>query len=246
MRRKARQASKPENRPRLWGRHAVAAALANPDRKIVRISITHDAAAEFDIAPDVPVTYADAADLGRLVPRDAPHQGIVADVERLPDMWLADLLDEAEDGADIVRIGDLVEHQQGSAVLRLVEEIGEPDVGQPLHVGDNALVRRITGHEPAQIGGVGVGYGHVRRDVELGGGIVRDRDAHDLALRIGEGRGHRVAAPQARAVFWLACLACFASHDPLNGGAGPPWQVACPNIAAVIERCVDSRRTFRH
>ena len=32
MRRKARQASKAENRPRFWGRHAVAAALANPER----------------------------------------------------------------------------------------------------------------------------------------------------------------------------------------------------------------------
>jgi hypothetical protein len=30
MRRKARQATKAENRPRFWGRHAVTAALANP------------------------------------------------------------------------------------------------------------------------------------------------------------------------------------------------------------------------
>jgi 23S rRNA (guanosine2251-2'-O)-methyltransferase len=33
MRRKARQASKPENRPRFWGTHAVAAALDNPERR---------------------------------------------------------------------------------------------------------------------------------------------------------------------------------------------------------------------
>src|SRR3954463_16091135 len=38
MRRKARQATKAENRPRFWGRYAVAAALANPERVIVRIS----------------------------------------------------------------------------------------------------------------------------------------------------------------------------------------------------------------
>lgn len=118
MRRKARQASKPENRPRLWGRHAVAAALANPERKIVRISITHDAAAEFDIAPDVPVTYADAADLGRLVPRDAPHQGIVADVERLPDIWLADLLDEAEDGRPLLVLDQVTDPHNVGAILR--------------------------------------------------------------------------------------------------------------------------------
>jgi 23S rRNA (guanosine2251-2'-O)-methyltransferase len=98
MRRKARQATKAENRPRFWGRHAVAAALANPERDDRPIWVTPRAAPDFDIDPDIPVTFADAADLGRLVPRDAPHQGIVAEVERLPDIWLGDLLDEAEDG----------------------------------------------------------------------------------------------------------------------------------------------------
>ena len=38
---------------------------------------------DFDFAASIPVTFADVADLGRLVPRDAPHQGIVAEVERL-------------------------------------------------------------------------------------------------------------------------------------------------------------------
>ncbi len=93
MRRKARQASKPENRPRFWGRHAVAAALANPERSVAKIWVTREAAPDFDIDPSIPVTYADATDLGRLIPRDAPHQGIVAEVDRLPDLWLGDLLE---------------------------------------------------------------------------------------------------------------------------------------------------------
>lgn len=118
MRRKARQAVKPENRPRLWGRHAVAAALANPERRIVRISVTREAAASFEFDRSIPVTFADVADLGRLVPRDAPHQGIVAEVERLPDLLLADLLDEAEDGRPILLLDQVTDPHNVGAILR--------------------------------------------------------------------------------------------------------------------------------
>ncbi|HEV2865151.1 MAG TPA: RNA methyltransferase [Allosphingosinicella sp.] len=118
MRRKARQATKPENRPRFWGRHAVAAALANPAREVVRIWATREAAATVEIASSVPVTFADAADLGRLVPRDAPHQGLVAEVERLPDILLADLLDEAEDGRPLLVLDHVTDPHNVGAILR--------------------------------------------------------------------------------------------------------------------------------
>ena len=118
MRRKARQASKPENRPRFWGRHAVAAALANPDREVARIWVTREAAAEYDIDKSIPVTFADAADLGRLVPRDAPHQGIVAEVERLPDLPLADLLDGAEEGRPLLLLDHVTDPHNVGAILR--------------------------------------------------------------------------------------------------------------------------------
>ena len=118
MRRKARQASKPENRPRFWGRHAVAAALANPDRDIVRLWATREAAAHFDLPDGIPVTFADVADLGRLVPRDAPHQGIVAEVERLPERLLADLLDEAEDGRPLLVLDHVTDPHNVGAILR--------------------------------------------------------------------------------------------------------------------------------
>jgi 23S rRNA (guanosine2251-2'-O)-methyltransferase len=118
MRRKARQASKPENRPRFWGRHAVAAALANPERRIVRLWATREAAAAFELAPGLPITFADGADLGRLVPRDAPHQGIVAEVERLPDILLADLLDRAADGRPLVVLDQVTDPHNVGAILR--------------------------------------------------------------------------------------------------------------------------------
>jgi 23S rRNA (guanosine2251-2'-O)-methyltransferase len=118
MRRKARQASKPENRPRFWGRHAVAAALANPDREVIRLWVTREAAPDFDLPPSVPVTFADAADLGRLVPRDAPHQGIVADVERLDDILLADLLHEPPERRPLLVLDQVTDPHNVGAILR--------------------------------------------------------------------------------------------------------------------------------
>ncbi|MBX3561070.1 MAG: 23S rRNA (guanosine(2251)-2'-O)-methyltransferase RlmB [Sphingomonas sp.] len=118
MRRKARQATKPENRPRFWGRHAVGAALANPERAIVRIWATREAAGQLDIDAGIPVTFADVADLGRLVPHDAPHQGVVAEVERLEDILLADLLDRAEDGRPLLVLDQVTDPHNVGAILR--------------------------------------------------------------------------------------------------------------------------------
>jgi 23S rRNA (guanosine2251-2'-O)-methyltransferase len=117
MRRKARQAAKPENRPRFWGRHAVAAALANPERRVSRIWVTREAAAEFELG-DVPVTFADAADLGRLIPRDAPHQGIVAEVDRLDDLLLADLIEDAPEGRPLLVLDQVTDPHNVGAILR--------------------------------------------------------------------------------------------------------------------------------
>jgi len=117
MRRKARQATKAENRPRFWGRHAVAAALANPEREVVRLWATREAGAALDFGA-IPVTWSDVADLGRMVPRDAPHQGLVAEVERLDDILLADLLDGATDGRPLVVLDQVTDPHNVGAILR--------------------------------------------------------------------------------------------------------------------------------
>jgi len=97
MRRKARASSSPHNKPRFWGRHPVAAALANPERVVRKVWVTHEAAAAFDFPKQLQVTFAEVADLGRLVPNDAPHQGIVAEVDPLEDLFLGDVLMQAPD-----------------------------------------------------------------------------------------------------------------------------------------------------
>ena len=93
-RRGHRPGQAPAGRPRFWGRHAVTAALANPERTVRKVYGTREALASLDLPPVIPITYADVADLGRLVPADAPHQGLVADVDPLEEIWLGDLLDQ--------------------------------------------------------------------------------------------------------------------------------------------------------
>jgi 23S rRNA (guanosine2251-2'-O)-methyltransferase len=80
--------------PHLYGRHAVIAALANPERVIRKIWGTREVINALELPSNLPIVYADVADMGRYVPHDAPHQGLVAEVEPLEDIWLGDMLEQ--------------------------------------------------------------------------------------------------------------------------------------------------------
>ncbi|MDE2597612.1 MAG: RNA methyltransferase [Sphingomonadales bacterium] len=79
---------------RLWGRHAVEAALLNPERRHRKLWATREGVESLDgeLPANFPVEYAQAADLARLVARDAPHQGLVLDCDQLEDLFLEDVL----------------------------------------------------------------------------------------------------------------------------------------------------------
>ena len=112
-------------RPRFWGRHAVAAALANPERTVRKLWLTRETAAQLNVPAEIPVTYADVADLGKLVPADAPHQGVVAEVEPLEDMWLADLLAQGKDDArPLVVLDQVTDPHNVGAILRSAAAFG--------------------------------------------------------------------------------------------------------------------------
>ena len=108
--------------PRLYGRHAVTAALANPARVIRKIWGTRDAINALELPPTLPIVYSDVADLGRMVPSDAPHQGIVAEVEALDDIWLGDLLEEGAPDAQarrpILVLDQVTDPHNVGAILR--------------------------------------------------------------------------------------------------------------------------------
>lgn len=119
MRRGNRQATTHGNRPRFWGRHAVIAALANPERVVRKIWGTREALGALELPPVLPITYADVADLGRMVPSDAPHQGLVAEVEPLDDVWLGELLDRgAEDRRPLLVLDQVTDPHNVGAILR--------------------------------------------------------------------------------------------------------------------------------
>lgn len=106
-------------RPRFWGRHAVTAALANPERTVRKLWGTREALGVLDLPPLLPVTFAEVADLGRLVPADAPHQGLVAEVEPLEDVWLGDLIAQGrDDQRPLVVLDQVTDPHNVGAILR--------------------------------------------------------------------------------------------------------------------------------
>lgn len=123
-RKKSHQSHGSANRPRFWGRHAVAAALDNPERKVVKAWSTREAATFMQFPKELPVTFAEAPDLGRLVPSDAPHQGVVIEVEPLEDVWLGDLLAHADERAILLVLDQVTDPHNVGAILRSAAAFG--------------------------------------------------------------------------------------------------------------------------
>ena len=74
--------------------------------------------------PEVALTLAEAPDLGRLVPHDAPHQGVVIEVEPLEDAWLDGLLGEAPERAVLLVLDQVTDPHNVGAILRSAAAFG--------------------------------------------------------------------------------------------------------------------------
>ena len=123
-RKKSHQGHGTPQRPRFWGKHAVTAALDNPGRKVLRAWATRDSAAFMNFPKDVAVTLADVADLGRLVPHDAPHQGVVIEVEPLEEIWLDDILQSAGERSAVLVLDQVTDPHNVGAILRSAAAFG--------------------------------------------------------------------------------------------------------------------------
>lgn len=117
MARKNKSIKKTGGGLKFWGRHAIEAALDNPERVIKKISITREALATIEIPSDIAVVICDVADLGRVIPREAPHQGMVADVDPLPDRWLGEILDSGSN-RPLLLLDQVTDPHNVGAILR--------------------------------------------------------------------------------------------------------------------------------
>ena len=104
---------------RLWGRHAVEAALKNPARVHRKLWATREGIDSLDgeLPPDFPVEFADGPDLARLVARDAPHQGLVLECAPLEDMHLDEVL-SGDPARPLVVLDQVTDPHNVGAILR--------------------------------------------------------------------------------------------------------------------------------
>ncbi|WP_303782060.1 23S rRNA (guanosine(2251)-2'-O)-methyltransferase RlmB [Sandarakinorhabdus limnophila] len=106
--------------PRLYGRHAVFAALDNPERAFRKLWLTPATSKTIVVPQGLQVQIGDDHDLGRMCPPDAPHQGFVLEVEPLENVWLGDILKEANDGANrpIIVLDQVTDPHNVGAIMR--------------------------------------------------------------------------------------------------------------------------------
>lgn len=107
---------------RLWGRHAVEAALKNPARIHRKLWATREGVAALDgeLPAAFPVEWAEAADLARLVARDAPHQGLVLECAALDDVFLEDVIGDGP----VVVLDQVTDPHNVGAILRSAAAFG--------------------------------------------------------------------------------------------------------------------------
>lgn len=120
----------------LWGRHPVAAALANPDREVLALHLSDRAEAALseilgDISPNrrekLPAPKVlDGRDLTQMVPPDAVHQGLVVVARPLTGLSIETLTERLRDVPEalVVVLDQVTDPHNVGAVLRSAAAFG--------------------------------------------------------------------------------------------------------------------------
>jgi 23S rRNA (guanosine2251-2'-O)-methyltransferase len=111
----------------LYGLHAVEAALANPNRKVLRLHATENAAnrlAEALRARQIEPERVSPRDLDHLLGPDTVHQGVLLETEPLPEPDLAGLVEHAGRAGPLVVLDQVTDPHNVGAVLRSAAVFG--------------------------------------------------------------------------------------------------------------------------
>lgn len=121
------QAEAGEDKLRLFGVHAVEAALSNPDRRILRLVATENGEnrlAEPIRKRGLKAERASPRELDRILGADTVHQGLMIETEPLPEPELADMAEAAIAGGPIVILDHVTDPHNVGAVLRSAAAFG--------------------------------------------------------------------------------------------------------------------------
>lgn len=112
----------------IYGRHAVAAALANPDRTVRRLCATDAGRATLEGRVQHPRMNAASTmtteEIDRLLPDGAVHQGLAVEVDDLPRARLRDVCAPDERRRPVVVLDQITDPQNIGAILRSAAAFG--------------------------------------------------------------------------------------------------------------------------
>ena len=108
----------------LYGRHAVLAALANPERRIERILATKEAAERHAAELGNKVELFSRDDLGHRLPAGAVHQGLAALAAPLEEPQLEDVLARCGENALVLALDQVTDPHNVGAILRSAAAFG--------------------------------------------------------------------------------------------------------------------------
>ena len=109
---------------RLYGRHAVLAALANPLRNCHRLYLAADVAPLPNLPYGLIAETLDKRLAARLLPDHVPHQGMIVDCAPLQPLWLEDVIAAAQPGAPLLMLDHVTDPQNVGAILRSAAAFG--------------------------------------------------------------------------------------------------------------------------
>lgn len=140
-----------KNQVTIYGRHAVEAALANPQRKILKVFCLRENVNEIKSKiADNKIAVAERRELDKMLPADAVHQGFAAVAETLPGIGIDEVCSLAaeKENCRLLVLDQVTDPQNIGAIVRSCAAFGctaliVPDKNSPQESG--AMLKAAAG-----------------------------------------------------------------------------------------------------